>query len=498
MVIRKTLFVFIIIVFGIVSNNLTTFALPPSTGYSNPLPISEVEALNNWSQWVPESCSNSANSFSYVGNVSLNIASNSNNSAWTSNPSNTKYYLERFAIDVLKDLATTTGTNQSDVLTAQHVLALVAWSWSEGGGMSNTDAYNPLNTDQLPNGVTANIQSTGNEAYPSFNVGVQATVQTLISSNQDRIGAALLDPNSTAEQIMSAITYYQNYTGNKAWATADGGGTNPPQNTQQSYYNNLINVLTSVQKNYAQTGTVFIGINGFPLPPVTYLSGVNLQYTSQISNLNLQSNSSTNSSSNNSSLCQGSSSSCNYSSSSNSTNTSGNIESQVVCIALNELTYWKGLSGYPPGGIGAASSPILDTSGNKAFFKYTESRDEAWCADFVSWVYNQAGDPITGSSTNWDLPGVSEIYQIGNTNQNGFKFEPVGSYTPQPGDIAIHYNAAYTNPYYHINLVVTVNGNSITLLGGDQGSNNIDNNIVSEYTITSPSSDNIIGYVVPQ
>ena len=90
-------------------------------------------------------------------------------------------------------------------------------------------------------------------------------------------------------------------------------------------------------------------------------------------------------------------------------------------------------------------------------------------------------------------------YDIGGDNTL-FSYHAVGSYTPQPGDLAIHYDPTQTEPYFHINIVVAVDGQTITLIGGDQGSEVPDNNIVSKYQDIGSagiSADKIIGYVSP-
>ncbi len=46
---------------------------------------------------------------------------------------------------------------------------------------------------------------------------------------------------------------------------------------------------------------------------------------------------------------------------------------------------------------------------------FSEGIEEPWCADFVSWVLNEAGQPLTNpNSGSWRIPGVytlQEYYQ---------------------------------------------------------------------------------------
>jgi len=165
------------------------------------------------------------------------------------------------------------------------------------------------------------------------------------------------------------------------------------------------------------------------------------------------------------------------------------IGQAVACIAEQQLALWTG---------GAMKVGFRSNSPD-SFSKYSQNRDEAWCADFASWVYNQAGYPVNTAVEGND-PSVGDIYDIG-VSGGRFSYHAASSgYTPQPGDLAIHYDATQANPYYHINIVVAVSGSGITLVGGDQGSDNIEINNVSKYPDTTAaliSADNIKGYVSP-
>jgi len=119
------------------------------------------------------------------------------------------------------------------------------------------------------------------------------------------------------------------------------------------------------------------------------------------------------------------------------------------------------------------------TEANNGYLKYTDGRHEEWCADFASWVYRQAGKPLTGGTGagGWDHPSAYEletwiehngVYQ----SLNGSNVQP-----PQPGDLVFYHNGQG-----HVNIVVAVNGNSITVVGGNQS------NAVTKYTIANYAS----------
>jgi hypothetical protein len=60
------------------------------------------------------------------------------------------------------------------------------------------------------------------------------------------------------------------------------------------------------------------------------------------------------------------------------------------------------------------------------------SPDEAWCADFVSYIYREAGQPFTGGeAVDWDEAEANNIQ-----DHNFTEHDANGSYTPKPGDIA--------------------------------------------------------------
>lgn len=154
------------------------------------------------------------------------------------------------------------------------------------------------------------------------------------------------------------------------------------------------------------------------------------------------------------------------------------LRQNVVCLTNGELALWE--SGKMKAG--------------HDFFKYSQNSDELWCADFASWIYWKAGYQI-GSGSNWRVPSVDGIKQIGMENKK-FHWHAAGSYTPRPGDLVIHQIGES-----HVNIVVSVNTNtsSMVLVGGDQhGSGGADGNVVNKYTVSAFSgTDGINGYVSP-
>ncbi|MFI8565026.1 CHAP domain-containing protein [Rhodococcus sp. NPDC078407] len=95
---------------------------------------------------------------------------------------------------------------------------------------------------------------------------------------------------------------------------------------------------------------------------------------------------------------------------------------------------------------------------------YAEGVEEAWCADFVSWIMKEAGLPLSNPhSGSWRIPGVytlQEYYQ-----QQGL-FEAVGSYTPSVGDVVLYDNASFSGQ--HTNVIVAVEGDEAITVGGNE------------------------------
>lgn len=100
------------------------------------------------------------------------------------------------------------------------------------------------------------------------------------------------------------------------------------------------------------------------------------------------------------------------------------------------------------------------------YTKYSEGNREAWCADFVSWVYKTAGVSFTNpNSDSWRIPGTYTLrdYLAG----EGRLRSENSNYSPKTGDLML-----YDNPNsfgQHVNIVLRVNKDgSITTIGGNE------------------------------
>lgn len=158
----------------------------------------------------------------------------------------------------------------------------------------------------------------------------------------------------------------------------------------------------------------------------------------------------------------------------------------IVGIAQSELA--KGVLEQP---IGCDSgNPSVSGDCGAEVNKYTDNTLEYWCADFVSWVYKEAGKPFTGGvSGGWRLPSVEGIQAW--MQENGeFVANTPSSPDPQPGDVYVINNGE------HIGIVVKVEGGNLYTISGNTSTDNFSNGVgVGDAVYSNYKSDSrITGY----
>lgn len=153
---------------------------------------------------------------------------------------------------------------------------------------------------------------------------------------------------------------------------------------------------------------------------------------------------------------------------------SGPVAQKVVALAEQELRLWNS----------GRMKPGTD------FHKYSQGRTESWCADFVSWIYNKAGYPLD-STPGGNVPSVDGVRAIGEKGKK-FIWHDANGYTPKPGDIHVQKRGSSIS---HVSIVVSVNGNDIKKIGGNQSGS-------SGVTTSKVTKDNwmpaTVGYVSPK
>lgn len=163
------------------------------------------------------------------------------------------FILEQFAIHTLKAVAQKKGAPETDVVTEEHVIALLAFMFGEGGDINNPQMFNPLNTGlNAPELVDGAHRGDGVQSFKSFDAGVEATARTMVGSFQSRLAATLIKPGSTAQDFMYALTYYDKFPGNKFWAEASVGN-------QASYYQTRMQLVRQVRTGYQDIAALIIG-----------------------------------------------------------------------------------------------------------------------------------------------------------------------------------------------------------------------------------------------
>lgn len=100
---------------------------------------------------------------------------------------------------------------------------------------------------------------------------------------------------------------------------------------------------------------------------------------------------------------------------------------------------------------------------------YSQGVKEPWCANFVSWLMKESELPLKNPhSGDWRIPGVYTLqeYYIA---ENRYKLAK--DYTPSIGDVAIYIGNQTSDPssQEHTALVISLNGDTITTLGGNEG-----------------------------
>lgn len=124
------------------------------------------------------------------------------------------------------------------------------------------------------------------------------------------------------------------------------------------------------------------------------------------------------------------------------------VQKRIVAIARSEYT--KHPTGY-----------------DQNVMRYTEGSREPWCANFISWVRDQAGIPYEHPTTGyWRIPGVSTLRDYYRQSDAYFA---AGEYVPKLGDVAFYEgDTADANSSEHVALVLGVEGDKLITIGGNE------------------------------
>ena len=119
--------------------------------------------------------------------------------------------------------------------------------------------------------------------------------------------------------------------------------------------------------------------------------------------------------------------------------------------------------------------------------KFSQDAEEAWCANFVSYIMNQAGAPLKNPHTGgWRIPGTFTLREYYEANGR-FKAANSG-YQPLPGDVAIYRNSPVFGD--HTNIVLKNDNGVLTTVGGNEA------NRIRVFVNRDKQYDGLLGYSV--
>lgn len=117
---------------------------------------------------------------------------------------------------------------------------------------------------------------------------------------------------------------------------------------------------------------------------------------------------------------------------------------------------------------------------------YSQGIKEAWCANFVSWVYMKAGREFSNpNSGSWRIPGTMTLLDYFRDIGKWHKYN--SNIKHMPGDVVIYDNGSFFGQ--HTNIVAAVNGDEIITIDG-----NSRNKIRLNKYNWSEKKANILGY----
>lgn len=119
--------------------------------------------------------------------------------------------------------------------------------------------------------------------------------------------------------------------------------------------------------------------------------------------------------------------------------------------------------------------------------KFSQGAKEPWCANFVSYIMNQAGAPLKNPHTGgWRIPGTFTLREYYEANGR-FKSANSG-YQPLPGDVAIYRNSPVFGD--HTNIVLKNDNSVLTTVDGNEA------NRIRVFVNRDKQYDGLLGYGV--
>lgn len=116
---------------------------------------------------------------------------------------------------------------------------------------------------------------------------------------------------------------------------------------------------------------------------------------------------------------------------------------------------------------------------------YSEGVEEDWCANFVSWIMNEAGAPFMNPNSGWwRIPGV---YTLTEYFESQHRFVPVAAgYQPKVGDVVLYSQESRFGQ--HTNIVLGNDDGVLTTIGGNELGGKI------RVSVVAPGEPGIVGF----
>jgi hypothetical protein len=338
-----------------------------------------------------------------------------NSTAYYTSSLQPPYILEQYAIHVLKALAQKTGLPEANFVTFEHVLGLLAFMWREGGDINSPHKFNPLNTGIFIEGLHDDPPAgDGAQGFISFDAGVEATASTMLGNNQKRLAVVLADPTSNATQFMEALTYYQRYEANYAWASASQNTPEDP-NKQDKYYAKMLEYVNNVRNDYKNIASTVIGSDDILVEE----ANANMHEPSKVVFNATTSNAST--------VLYASDNACNYET--NNAAVAGNIAQTALNLAWPDKGHGKNKSD-------ATMAYQTTAPQYNSVFAGADETSDVWsdCGAFVGTVMR-----ASGADSNY--PGRGSHSQLNYVSSHPEKYQIVdwtNTSQLQPGDVLVY------------------------------------------------------------
>jgi hypothetical protein len=282
--------------------------------------------------------------------------------------------------------------------------------------------------DDIASSAWGNAGS-GMQAYSSFDMGVEANARQMSMGYQSRLGFVLGKPNSTAAQFMHALTYFKEYKGNAMWAEASVGDP-------AGYYRGRMDLVKMVRNDYGNTAGILMGTATYEWGPPRLTNKSLITYKDLLK-------------------------------SGGGGDDDGGVDPADSACGDG---YGGGVAAIVDVATEEFKKNVVEWDSNA--LKYTSGGQYAWCAAFASWVYKQAGFPLTKGGAHWRHTTVTDLIDYFDKYEIHFKF---GEQDPQPGDM-IYYahipnpNNSDGNQMAHVAIVVDYDKatKTITTIGGNE------------------------------